>query len=111
MSESDNDSYQEYWGTIDRLALVLYQVDSFGDSWVDLLHELVDGNYWVIYTHAASKALIYSDNTDSYFEQGLDPAHLGDSYGKAACTMAYFAMTADLTDRVSSLMEAGGPDA
>jgi hypothetical protein len=68
----------------------------------DALHQVVDGSYWVIYTHANFQVLMCSDHHDAYSEEFGEPAVSGDSINWAA--LAYAAMARDVSEQV----QAGG---
>lgn len=72
--------------------------DSAREAADTLIHESVGGSYWVIYYHAARKALIYSDNEDAGFNEGVfDPGSF-DNMGALRTAAAYYAMCADVRD-------------
>ena len=98
-AERQKDSYKEYWETVDAIAQEIFE----GDRSEEAIHERVDGNYWVIYTHAAHKVWEYSNNEDAVFDLGS----LGDveSSGDVLTVMAYYAMYEDVRERLEELKD------
>jgi hypothetical protein len=62
----------------------------------------VDGNYWVIYTHANYKVMQYTDHEDEYDDHGYLPRN----WCKAAAVVAFYAMKADVMEKYQELVEA-----
>jgi len=79
---------------------VAKRVKDDGEDQNDALHEVVDGSYWVIYTHANFQVLMCSDHHDAYSEEFGEPAVSGDSINWAA--LAYAAMARDVSDQVGA---------
>lgn len=118
-TEFDKDSRSDYFSCCDSVAKEIFdraleEADSKSkddvEDWLrqdgyDALHESVDGNYWVIYTHAAMKVLQYSDNDNHGFEEGLicteDWAKKGYVDYSA---MAFWAMLADCQEALNDLL-------
>jgi hypothetical protein len=66
----------------------------------DALHQVVDGSYWVIYTHANFQVLMCSDHHDAYSEDyGQAPVDGGDINWAA---LAFAAMSRDVSERISA---------
>jgi hypothetical protein len=106
----DTDSYQSYWDTVETLASEAWDsVLDHGADENDAIHEAIDGNYWLIYTHAILKVLQYTENDDALWDVG---AELGDTesstdvYGR----IAYYAMSADVRDRFENMRAERQPD-
>lgn len=77
--------------------------DTLRESASEHADQSVDGNYWVIYTHAARKTLLFSDNEDAYFDDfGYD---LDTTAGIPYSKLAYFAMRADVEEKLSALID------
>lgn len=90
------DSEQEYWDTVAAIA------EGCVDEGLDV-DEQVDGNYWVIYIHAAHKVLQYSSNEDAVFEDsGVEGC---DSMAEVLTRMAFCAMQADVEACMARLQE------
>ncbi len=108
MSE-EQDTYREYWENVERIgADAIQEAIEFSDDAQDAIDavtqqidESVDGSYWVIYTHAAAKGLIHSDNEDAIFDEGIGMEGV-DSYSDAMTKMMYFALNRDVWDRMPS---------
>jgi hypothetical protein len=67
----------------------------------DALHQVVDGSYWVIYTHANFQVLMCSDHHDAYMEDFGDvPTEGRDGLNWAA--LAYAAMARDVSERLGA---------
>ena len=98
-AEQQKDSYKEYWDTVDAIAREIFADGGTEDD----IHEHVDGNYWVIYTHAAHKVWVYSDHEDAVFDLGS----FGDveSSGDVFTTLAYYAMCEDVRERLQDLKD------
>jgi len=107
----------EYHREISELADNLYsealeQNDNDHDMAVEaihdqLLHELVDGHQWVIYTYSNELVERFSDNAEA-FKDVYDNESIGAlvaDQGLEALkpVIAYFAMYQDLTDRLNEL--------
>lgn len=68
------------------------------------LHDAVDGNWWVIYTHANLKVLLYSSNDSAYVDEfGADGLVKDGNINYSA--MAYMAMLADVHEDVESALD------
>lgn len=93
------DSEREYWDTVEAVAKEVV------DEGYDI--EQVDGNYWVIYYHAAHKVWQYSPNEDAVFAdgEGLDGC---DSMCDVLTRMAYHAFRADVQCKVDELQAEKG---
>jgi hypothetical protein len=71
-----------------------------GEEPGDVIHEEVDGSYWVIYTHANFQVLMCSDHHDAYSEDFGEPPVEGDSINWAA--LAYATMARDVNEQVDA---------
>ena len=88
------DTQQEYFASVQSIANEAAELPE--DERHDFVRESIDGNYWVIYTHAARKVLEYSDNDCAIFEE-MGPQQWED-WGTAFSQAAYFAMCQDVYD-------------
>lgn len=100
---SNTDTEKEYWETVEAIAIECHR-EGYD------LDEQIDGNYWVIYTHAAHKVWVYSPNDDAVFDDGDGLAGC-DSMAEALCRMAYFAMRADVAARIAELEDEDAAEA
>lgn len=109
-SEAEHDNAMrvlraEYYAGVRGLA---QEVDNLvkneGMDEQDALHQVVDGSYWVIYTHANFQVLMCSDHHDAYSEDFGEPPVSGSEINWAA--LAYAAMARDVSEQV----QAGGLD-
>lgn len=71
-----------------------------GQEESEVIHEVVDGSYWVIYTHANFQVLMCSDHHDAYSEEYGEPAVSGNDINWAA--LAYAAMARDVSEQVAA---------
>ena len=110
----------EYHREISDLAESLYsealeQNDNDHDLAVEaihdhLLHELVDGHQWVIYTHSNELIERFSANAEA-FKDVYDNESIGEIVAERGldalkAIIAYFAMYQDLSEAISELEEA-----
>jgi len=95
---------KEYYDGVRGLAEEVASRVKDGEDENDALHEVVDGSYWVIYTHANFQVLMCSDHHDAYSEDFGEPPVSGSDINWAA--LAYAAMARDVSEQVS----AGGVD-
>lgn len=73
-----------------------------GEDPSDVLHEEVDGSYWVIYTHAAQAVLNHSRNDDAIFDQlGSDALAECSSMAEVYTRAAYYALYEDVIEELS----------
>jgi len=107
----------EYHREISELADNLYtealeQNDNDHDMAVEeihdqLLHELVDGHQWVIYTYSNELVERFSDNAEAFkdvYDDGSIGALVADQGLDAIKPIiAYFAMYQDISDRLNEL--------
>ena len=94
-AERLKDSESEYWDTVKSIA------EDVVNSKYDI-DECVDGNYWIIYPHAAHRVWKYSPNEDAVFEEGGDLGGL-DDMSAVLVRMAYYALRADVQVKVDEL--------
>jgi len=90
-------SQREYWSAVRTIARDAFveSVESAGDvEPVEYIDGQVDGNSWVIYTHAAAATCMHSENEDAYFEDNGEIT--SDSFCSLMTTLAYWAMRADV---------------
>jgi len=107
----------EYHREINDLAYDIYhealdQNDNDHDLAVEaihdhLLHELVDGHQWIIYTYSSELVEQFSDNADAY-QDCYDNESLGALVSEKGidslkAIIAYFAMYQDISDRLNEL--------
>lgn len=71
-----------------------------GQEESEVIHEVVDGSHWVIYTHANFQVLMCSDHHDAYSEEYGEPAVSGNDINWAA--LAYAAMARDVSEQVGA---------
>tara|TARA_R100000664_G_scaffold1664_1_gene4359 strand:+ start:767 stop:1111 length:345 start_codon:yes stop_codon:yes gene_type:complete len=104
-------TYSDYWNAVkgfafDAIEEALDRDDDkdfyeFIDEW---LHNLVDGSYWVIYTHAATKVMQYTDHANAYWDVlGEDVS--ASSWSELVSKLAYFAHEQDIRDRINVELE------
>jgi hypothetical protein len=79
---------------------VLRQVKDEGADESDATHEIVDGSYWVIYTHANFQVLMCSDHHDAYSEEFGEAPVSGADVNWAA--LAYATLARDVGDQVNA---------
>lgn len=91
---------KEYYDGVRGLAQEVASRVKDGDDENDVLHEVVDGSYWVIYTHANFQVLMCSDHHDAYSEDFGEPPVSGDTINWAA--LAYAAMARDVSEQVQA---------
>jgi hypothetical protein len=90
----------EYYAGVRSLAQEvknLVENEGMGES--DALHQVVDGSYWVIYTHANFQVLMCSSNHDAYSEDFGEAPVSGSEINWAAA--AYAAMARDVSERLN----------
>jgi len=92
----------EYYQSVRGLAEEVAERVKTGEDESDAMHELVDGSYWVIYTHANFQVLMCSDHHDAYSEEyGSAPVEGADINWAG---LAYATLARDVSDQV----QAGG---
>ena len=97
-----NQETREYYESVDGIVMDITSAVRSGeidaDEWSDRLHEIVDGNFWVIYTYQAKLVVAFiSDNDTAAFDEGMELDH---SAGINWSGLAYFAMYADACERM-----------
>jgi hypothetical protein len=104
----NKDSSLEYWQTVEAIAKEAFEEHKDDESAADeFVHESVDGNYWVIYTHANYKVMQYTDNDDAYAEYG--DLHKG-GFGAMLTSVAFCAMKADVMNKYRELVDDYEPE-
>jgi hypothetical protein len=88
----------EYWQGVRGIAQSVADRVKEGEEESDVIHEEVDGSYWVIYTHANFQVLMCSDHHDAYSEDFGEPPVTGDTVNWAA--LAYAALARDVSEQV-----------
>jgi hypothetical protein len=109
----DRISEQEHEDAIRVLRAVYYQsvrdlaqeaknlIENEGMDENDAIHQVVDGSYWVIYTHANFQVLMCSEHHDAYMEDFGDvPTEGRDGLNWAA--LAYAALARDVSERLNA---------
>lgn len=91
---------KEYYDGVRGLAAQVAELVAEGADENDALHEVVDGSYWVIYTHANFQVLMCTDHHDAYSEDFGEPPVSGDTINWAA--LAYAAMARDVSEQVAA---------
>ena len=105
---SDN-THKDYWDSVTCTAESVIESVDDGQDENDALWEACDGSYWVIYTHAATKVMQYSDNHDAYFEH-MGSAIEAESWGELVSKLAFFAFFGDVSDSYQTLRNAEDDD-
>jgi len=103
---------KEYYDTVKGIAEEIAEAVQSGeigeDDIYDRVHEDVDGNYWVIYTHASYAVWMFSDNNSAIDEAVDDGSFSYDQvtdFSQALTMMAFFALKADVEAKLSELLE------
>lgn len=91
-----NDTSREYWATVNSIAAEAMEQPE--DGRYDFIHESVDGSYWVIYTHAARKALEFSPNERALFDNEGDQTV--SDFTTLFTRGAFYAMCADVNEAI-----------
>lgn len=90
-----------YQGVLNLAQEVNNLVKNEGMEEGDALHQVVDGSYWVIYTHANFQVLMCTDHHDAYMEDFGDvPTEGRDGLNWAA--LAFAAMSRDVSERIGA---------
>jgi len=103
-------TYSDYWSAVSGFALDAIEAaldrddECFYEFIDDWLHELVDGSYWVIYTHAATKVMQYTDNANAYWDVIGENVSAG-SWSDLVSKLAYFAHEQDIRDKIKIQLE------
>jgi len=105
---SDN-THKDYWDSVTCAAMCAIESVNSGQDEHDALWEVCDGSYWVIYTHAATKTMQYSDNHDAYFEHVGSPIE-EESWGELVSRLAFYAYFDDVSDKYQKLRNAEDDD-
>ena len=90
----------EYYQAVRGLAQEAIERAKTGEDMNDALHELIDGSYGVIYTHANFQVLMCSDHHDAYSENFGEPPVSGSDINWAA--LAYAAMEQDVQEQIQA---------
>jgi len=107
----------EYHKEINDLAADLYsealeQNDNDHESAIDaihdhLLHELVDGHQWVIYTYSSELVERFSDNAEAFMDvydnESIGALVADQGLDALKPIIAYFAMYQDISDHLNEL--------
>ncbi len=95
----------EYYQGVRGLAQEVIERVKTGEDMNDVIHETVDGSYWVIYTHANFQVLLCSDHHDAYAENyGGAPERFQTGGGSEVswAALAFAAMEQDVREQISS---------
>lgn len=94
----------EYRRDVSAVALEIFNDDrrKNGEDVGDLIHEHIDGNWWVIYTYAAQAVLMVSDNGDAWEDAGFGSPE-GDPVPWSA--MAYYAIAQDVRETLGAMID------
>jgi hypothetical protein len=99
----------EYRQSVQAIATSAIDPTEWGDDTdlYDRVHQMVDGSEWVIYYHRARKVLEYSPNeTAGPDELGWKDFSAGaESFGDLHVRGAYYAMSADVMEKVHELLD------
>lgn len=91
----------EYYQAVRGLAQEVVRREKDGEDLNDVIHEIVDGSYWVIYTHANFQVLMCTDHHDAYMEDFGDvPVEGRDGLNWAA--LAYAALARDVAEQLDA---------
>jgi hypothetical protein len=89
--------YSDYRSGVEAIASSVIERARAGEDPYDVLHEEVEGSWWIIYTHAAIAVLAHSRNDDEIFEQRGSDALTGcNSMAEVYALAAYYALQADV---------------
>lgn len=102
--ETELSPRQRYWEAVRSIAEDSVQAVKDGgySDLSDAIHESVDGNYWVIYYHAAAQCVQYTDNEDAVCDVYGDEPFTGcTTISEAHTRTAYFAMCQDVWDYIN----------
>jgi len=114
-----NLTYNEYWAEVGNIATELAAEamestendrEAAEDEINDYrLHEWIDGHQWVIYYAYNDGVLEHSDNED-YYEDNFGAEDMAETIKSRGLSglktvMAYFAMYADVQDKISSALD------
>jgi hypothetical protein len=95
-------SAQEYYAEIRALAQEARQRSyEDGQDIQEVVHELVDGHQWVIYTHYGLQVLQYSRHENAYFDT-FGPL-TADTFCSVMAKLTYAAMEADVQETLSEI--------
>lgn len=104
----EENTYKDYWTQVENIGheAIFQAIENSNDAQeaedavYEFIEQSVDGSYWVIYYHAAAKTLEYSDNENAYFEEHDGGQESWQSYGDVLTALAYWALRADVMDRL-----------
>ena len=91
-------SSSEYWKEVESVA---QQAVEDGDDTGEVVFELLDGHNFLIYTGKAFAVLWWSENEEALFDELGEETF--DTWSGAIESMAYYAMRADVFDRMSRM--------
>ena len=100
-------TYRDYWEHVNAIASEILEevkkeatLEDAEERVNELIAEAADGDYFVIYTHAAAAGLQHSDNESAFFDEygSLE----ADSYGEALSSMMAAALGQDIAQTFAS---------
>lgn len=94
---------KQYWKEIRALAKEADKRVKEGEEPSDVVHEMVDGHQWIIYTHYLPYVLINTRNEEAAFDAYGEVS--GDHYSALLTPLAYYAMEQDVYEH----MKQGNP--
>lgn len=106
-------SYGDYWKEVEDLAKqVADECREHGTDRDDVLHETIDGHEWVIYHgKALCNVLAHTTSDDAAFdEMGDDVLHDCASAGEVYSRLAFFALRADVAEKLADIPEDADED-
>lgn len=90
---------KEYWREVAAIAReAKKRARSEHQDIQDILHEMIDGHEWIIYTWANPYVLIHSRNEDALFDSMGET--VAKSYSEIMQQMAYFALETDVQNEI-----------
>ena len=107
-------SKSQYYDEVDSLAKEALEDGRDHDEAMDWIHETIDGHQWVIYCAYNLEVIQHSDNAyaieDCYDGEGYAQLMKDGGLSKLHSVMAYFAMHADVSQRLADLEEEDNAD-
>ena len=106
---NDEITNREYFAEVTALAEAVHNVGREGSDYDDtcdpgdVLHELIDGHEWIIYTHYNLQVLRHSLNESALFDE-MGPQTWDDMRTMTA-QLAWWALLTDVRDTIGRLPE------
>jgi len=94
---SNDTSYSAYWENVQCLAN--YALESHREDDTDIgeaITNAIDGNWWTIYTHAATAALQHCNNPNAWFEEISEEPPSVNNYCELVTILAAYALMEDV---------------